>query len=183
MHPFYIPLHYTIIFPTGKPEFHTEIESYLGPENQQRTKYVSETAYYAYRLQQKTLEANAALLWSGKLFQQYVVDAWASIEQSKLNWVRNNQKKIRAEVYQGVVDAVAGDEDLCQQGHWVVLPASHTGSERHMQQLFQDSMAICSHFHKPDLFITMTANPNWPEVQEALLKELLVYGKRQTASD
>ena len=29
----------------------------------------------------------------------------------------------------------------------------------------------------------MTANPNWPEVQEALLKEPLVNGKKQTASD
>ncbi|KAG6897600.1 hypothetical protein C0995_010319, partial [Termitomyces sp. Mi166 len=29
----------------------------------------------------------------------------------------------------------------------------------------------------------MTANPNWPEVQEALLKEPAVNGKKQTASD
>jgi len=25
-------------------------------------------------------------------------------------------------------------------------------------------MAICRHFHKPDLFLTMTANPKWPEI-------------------
>jgi hypothetical protein len=39
-----------------------------------------------------------------------------------------------------------------------------------MYQLFQDSMAICQFCQKPDLFITMTANPNWPEIQDALLK-------------
>jgi len=39
-----------------------------------------------------------------------------------------------------------------------------------MYQLFQDSMAICRFCQKPDLFITMTANPNWPEIQDALLK-------------
>ena len=33
-----------------------------------------------------------------------------------------------------------------------------------MIQLFQDAMAICRHFHKPDLFLTMTANPKWPEI-------------------
>jgi len=33
-----------------------------------------------------------------------------------------------------------------------------------MTQLFQDAMAICRHFHKPDLFLTMTANPKWPEI-------------------
>ncbi|KNZ75899.1 hypothetical protein J132_00912 [Termitomyces sp. J132] len=30
---------------------------------------------------------------------------------------------------------------------------------KQMQQLFQDSMAICRNFGKPDLFLTMTANP------------------------
>jgi len=39
-----------------------------------------------------------------------------------------------------------------------------------MYQLFQDSMAIARHCQKPDLFVTMTANPNWPEIQEALLE-------------
>jgi hypothetical protein len=38
-----------------------------------------------------------------------------------------------------------------------------------MYQLFQDSMAICQFCQKPDIFLTMTANPQWPEVQEALL--------------
>ena len=30
-------------------------------------------------------------------------------------------------------------------------------------------MAIVSHYHKPDLFITMIYNPNWPEVKDNLL--------------
>ena len=29
-------------------------------------------------------------------------------------------------------------------------------------------MAICRHFHKPDLFLTMTANFKWPEVVQSL---------------
>ena len=52
-----------------------------------------------------------------------------------------------------------------------------------MLQLFQDSMAICRAFQKPDLFITMTANPNWPEVKEALLQEEGVHGMPQTSAD
>ena len=40
-----------------------------------------------------------------------------------------------------------------------------------MNQLFQDSMAICRTFRKPDIFITMTAKPTWPEIQEQLLWE------------
>ena len=37
-----------------------------------------------------------------------------------------------------------------------------------MTQLFQDAMAICRHFHKPDLFLTMTANLKWPEIIHSL---------------
>ncbi|KNZ78673.1 hypothetical protein J132_10778 [Termitomyces sp. J132] len=68
-----------------KPIVHTNICSHLGLENQQRSQKVTQTAYYAYRLQQRTLEFNAALFWSERLFQQCVVDAWASTEQNKLN--------------------------------------------------------------------------------------------------
>ena len=37
-----------------------------------------------------------------------------------------------------------------------------------MTQLFQDTMAICRHFHKPDLFLTMTANSKWSEIVQSL---------------
>lgn len=38
-----------------------------------------------------------------------------------------------------------------------------------MTQLYADSMAGVREFGKPDLFITMTCNPNWPEIQAELL--------------
>ena len=38
-----------------------------------------------------------------------------------------------------------------------------------MRQQYQDAMAICRHFGKPDFFITFTCNPNWDEIREALL--------------
>jgi hypothetical protein len=130
--------------------------------------------YHAYRLQKRPGE-QPLLLWGGNLFQQYVVDAWASVEQNNLNWARHNQKKLRAEVYSGLRDAALGDRDenmdLAEHGRRVILPSSFIGSERHMTQLFQDSMAICRTYGKPDIFLTMTANPNWPEIQEELLWE------------
>ncbi|XP_011313593.1 uncharacterized protein, partial [Fopius arisanus] len=45
-----------------------------------------------------------------------------------------------------------------------------------MLQHYQDAMAIVRQYGKPDLFITMTCNPNWLEIQENLLPG-------QTASD
>ena len=130
--------------------------------------------YHAYRLQ-KHPGKQPLLLWGGNPFQQYVVDAWASVEQNNLNWARHNQKKLHAEVYSGLRDAALGDRDenmdLAEHGHCVILPSSFIGSERHMTQLFQDSMAICRTYGKPDIFLTMTAYSNWPEIQEELLWE------------
>jgi hypothetical protein len=64
-------------------------------------------------------------------------------------------------------------------GHHVVLPSSFPGSPRYFQQLYQDSMAIVQHFGKLSLFITFTANPNWPESQDLLQEN----GHELTAAD
>ena len=37
-----------------------------------------------------------------------------------------------------------------------------------MHQSYLDAMALVSRFGKPDYFVTMTANPNWPEVVKNL---------------
>lgn len=39
-----------------------------------------------------------------------------------------------------------------------------------MHQLYQDAMSIVRAYGKPDLFITFTCNPKWPEINNELLK-------------
>ena len=47
------------------------------------------------------------LLFYGKrLFQQYLVDAWAACDQNKCDWIRSHQKNLRADLYNGVADAL-----------------------------------------------------------------------------
>lgn len=38
-----------------------------------------------------------------------------------------------------------------------------------MHQMYQDAMAIVRRFGKPDLFITFTFNPKWPDIERNLL--------------
>jgi hypothetical protein len=45
------------------------------------------------------------------------------------------------------------------------------GGGRYKQQNFQDAMAIVRKFGKPDLFITVTCNPNWNEIKEAIKEQ------------
>jgi hypothetical protein len=96
---------------------------------------------------------------------------WAATDQQRLSFLRNNQGVLRAALYSGLEDAVEADDeaDLNEIGQRVVLPSSYVGGPRHMQQQFQDSMAVARFFRKVDLFITITANPEWREIQEALL--------------
>ncbi|XP_074358786.1 uncharacterized protein LOC141698074 [Apium graveolens] len=105
----------------------------------------------------------------GRLWQQYVVDQFASIEQYRLEWISTHQTTIRADLYNSVRDALSkGDHDPMHVGKAVTLPALFTGSQRYMSQYFKDSLAICRAIGHPSLFLTMTCNSKWPEIQEIL---------------
>ena len=41
-----------------------------------------------------------------------------------------------------------------------------------MYQLYLDAMAIVSALGKPDLFITFTCNPKWPEIQSLISSKI-----------
>src|SRR5277367_5386232 len=107
----------------------------------------------------------------GKPFQEYAVDAWATTEQARLDYIKHYQSKIRAETYQGLADTLAVDPnaDAENVGQCLILPSSFSGSSRCMIQHCQDALAINRHFGGADFFLIMTANPNWPEIKEALL--------------
>jgi len=104
-----------------------------------------------------------------RLFQQFVVDAWALCDQSSLSFIRYNQSKLRAEVYNGVTDAIAHvNADPADLGRRVILPSSFLGGQRFIKQCYQDFMAIVRKLGRPSLFITFTANPRWKEITQEL---------------
>jgi hypothetical protein len=47
------------------------------------------------------------------------------------------------------------------------------GGKRYMDGLYFDGMAISAAVGFPDLFITFTCNPYWPEIQRVLKKDNL----------
>ena len=102
-----------------------------------------------------------------RLTQQYSCDQYAKAEAARLRWARLNQKTIRADKYQGLMDAVDHQEEL-QAGTKIILPPSIYGSPRWYAEAFQDAMAIVRKFGKPDLFVTFTCNPQWPEITSSL---------------
>lgn len=105
----------------------------------------------------------------GHLFQQYMVDAFSAIEQTRLWWFRINQTILQNELYSHICDSVkSGDSSTSIIGKGVILPSGFVGSRRYMQQNFQDALAVCRHVGHPDIFLTMTTNPLWDEIQRMM---------------
>ncbi|XP_026384262.1 uncharacterized protein LOC113279821 [Papaver somniferum] len=77
---------------------------------------------------------------------------------------RSSEAK-RAEIYEGLQYAQRdGETSVDELGKKIVLPSSYIGGPRDMYQRYQDAMALVQKYGKPDIFLTMTCNPPWPEI-------------------
>ncbi|WVZ82292.1 hypothetical protein U9M48_029572 [Paspalum notatum var. saurae] len=104
-----------------------------------------------------------------KLSDQIVVDAYSTIEGSRLKFIADHQKELRSESVQGIADAI--DRGLISAdsvGFRVIVPPSFTGGRRYHVMNYQDAMAICRVYGPPDLFVTFTCNTKWREIVDAL---------------
>ena len=181
-HQCFDPLHYTTIFPTGEHGWDYTLKL-AGDSN------LTPRDFTAFHLHQRPSTAQReSLFYGSRLFQEYLCMSYAKVETQRLEYLRFHQKEIRADLYVNVVNhlgapaaaearrqervesgARAEPRDASQLGSPSILPASFPGSPRDMQRRYQDAMAIVRCYGKPDLFVTVTCNPLWPEIQEELL--------------
>ncbi|CAA7031817.1 unnamed protein product [Microthlaspi erraticum] len=178
IHPAYIPLQYPLGFSYGEDGFRLGIKK-ANVEASKKTKKenISVRQFFAYRLMVRPNESNH-LLHSRRLFQQYLVDTYTMIESNRLSYLRLNQTSLRSDSYDSIKQAEDhGVIEMDEQGNKFLLPASFTGGPRYMRELYFDAMAICRHHGFPDLFITFTCNPKWPEISRDLA------GTRLSATD
>nr|GEU32530.1 hypothetical protein [Tanacetum cinerariifolium] len=100
------------------------------------------------------------------LFHTFCVDAYTVVLDHDLDWYKRNQHTIRSKLYNGLHDHITNGETNAKfLGQKNVLPSTFTSGPRHMIQQYQDAMAICRWVGPLDLFVTMTCNPKWPEIQ------------------
>ncbi|XP_074362500.1 ATP-dependent DNA helicase RRM3-like [Apium graveolens] len=98
-----------------------------------------------------------------------MVDAFSTIEQTRLRWFHTHQTTLRNELYNNICRSVSiGDVDSSNTGKGIVLPAGYVGSKRYMQQNFQDALAVCRYIEHPDIFLTMTCNSLWDKIQKMM---------------
>ncbi|XP_058784258.1 uncharacterized protein LOC131659030 [Vicia villosa] len=167
-HPAYLAYQYPLIFPYGEDGYRKNImHKYRHETEVTRKNRQSIKDWFSYRLQQRHKEAKT-LLYSRRIFQQFLVDGYAMMESERLNWLRDNQSKLRVGKYNNLTTQTDGDRrnEHQKRGKRVLLPSTFVGSKIYMDQLYFDDMAISSRLGFPDLFVT--CNPNWPEIKRAL---------------
>jgi hypothetical protein len=116
---------------------------------------VTRADYFCYRIAIRECEYNPMLMLR-KLTQQFFVDSAARNEAEKLGFIYRNQKKLKADSYKNLNQALqtrAGANNATV-GKVVILPSSFIGGPRNMQQDFQDAMAIVLNTGPSHLFIT-----------------------------
>lgn len=171
LHPAYIPLQYPLLFIYGEDGYKDDILHNVSTlEKTKVKKRISIREFISYRLMFRGDEMSL-ILRAGKLLQQFIVDSFTMMESQRLLWVQTHQKKLRADLYTGLSDAVLnGETHGSSTGKRIVLPSSFTGGPRYMMGNYQDAMAICRAIGYPQLFITFTCNPKWPEVTRVCRK-------------
>ncbi|XP_025692828.1 uncharacterized protein [Arachis hypogaea] len=166
LHPAYLGLQYPLLFPYGEDGWREDIIlNKVKKKSTDEDKHVTMRDFFAFRIQDRPSH-NGVLLHSHRLFQQFIVDAFSMVESARLKFIYTHQTEFRAEIYNGLRDAVFnGETNAASKGKRIILPATFTGGPRYMIQNYQDAMAICRCVGYPDLFITFTCNPQWDEIQ------------------
>ena len=165
------PMVYPVLFPYGDQSWAPDIKLQYNPTSIRSLRRPSPTIprtritqmqYYGYRFAIR--DKFNPFLSAGKLTLQYFVDSYIKTEGNRLNFVRQNQSKLRVEKYTGLMDFLQTEarQQGLMPGQPLILPSSFQGSPRNMLQNYQDAMAIVRKYGKPDFFITITCNPKWP---------------------
>jgi hypothetical protein len=177
----YDPLGYPLLHPSGARGHHPHL--YEVGETARHGKKITQAVFYRHRLftrDDRAMYSDAPPSgWQGeirdifhlgrRLAHVFWVDMFCKVEDARLTYIATHQRQIRADLYAGVSDAIEADVDPAEHGRRIILPSSFNGSPRNYHERMQDALAIVAEEGPPALFITMTTNPNWPEISNALL--------------
>ena len=88
------PLMYPLLFPYGTPGY--GFKAYF--HQRKRTKKITAHEYLNYRLYRRDT-AHDMHLQHGKLTQEWILSSYLQIEKQRMDWLRYNQGRLRADKY------------------------------------------------------------------------------------
>ena|SRR5947209_6259964 len=95
---------------------------------------------------------------------------YSRVEEERLVYIKKGRIDQLERRRNQLEDAYLIDpEPLTAFNESVRLPASFVGSRSWASNQVADALALCREYGKPSFFVTMTTNPNWPEIKNSLL--------------
>ncbi|KIJ32636.1 hypothetical protein M422DRAFT_265518 [Sphaerobolus stellatus SS14] len=139
----YEPLQYPLLFPHGSLGWDLVV-SREGIPTQDGCQKFMQCQWYRSRLL-----TDDHFLYFGRLPSEYIVDIYSQIEEQELSYILHSQSSDQ------------GKKNT-------ELPASFLGSCCWSSENTADGLAIARLAGRPTFFITITCNPNWPEIKARL---------------
>ena len=168
-HPLYFPLAYVLLWPSGGVGY-TDRMSRIDPCNGTVLGKLHMLEWARYLLMRR--DDLSLIHLCGKLSLEFFCDVWSSIECRNLDYLASGaiQSQFRMARYNSLMDQLNcdGGHNIHRTGAPVLLPSSFAGSPRWYHALYLDALALPTAFHLPDLFVTVTFNPDWPELARML---------------
>jgi hypothetical protein len=166
-HHLYHTLAYPLLFPTGHHGWHSHMLRVASFSYDRKP--VSLTDYFRHMLMHRDVPTHVQRC--EKLALELYCDAWAQVESRAAMFHRQPSQQAKYRVGR---KCAIDDQLQCEGGDVreasvpLILPSNFVGSSKWYHMLYMDAMALPMRFNKPDLFITMTCNPRWTEIQDAL---------------
>lgn len=168
-HPLYFPLAYVLLWPSGGVGYSDQL-SRRDPVSGAVGDKIHMLEWAKYIIMHRS--DNSLIHLCGKLCLEFFCDVWSAIEGRNLDYLGSGaiQSQFRSTRYYALQDQLRsdGDRSLWREGVPVHLPASFAGSPRWYHALYLDALALPAAFHLPDLFVTITFNPEWPELSRLM---------------
>src|SRR5438270_6761074 len=97
------------------------------------------------------------------------MDIFSRVEEERLEYIRSGRSEQMDEAMRRRDAAFVADPDhAAELSSAVTLPSSFIGSRSWASEQVSDALALCREYGKPSFFITITTNPNWPEIKSQL---------------
>jgi hypothetical protein len=200
------PLCYPLLFPFGENGWGVELSRGRIQNKIDYMPYLAsrilkpETGLYANNQNGDRILVNRFQLMS-RLMQYYIVESVSRAIDYRLEWHKNNKSTIFGQPQTEVNEINDDNDELLNQvnnhqhdeeeidpertthnnSNVTYLAESFTGSPRHLRSLAIDAMTIVSELGESTAFVTVTFNPNWPELKDRLLDGQKIYDRPDVA--
>jgi hypothetical protein len=161
----YNALRFPLFFPRGEVGWHLDLWR-VQAQGEDRVRLTLQDWACFYLMSR--CQGSPHLLQGRRLTEELMVDLYARIINMRLRYMKtqyNTQRRDTRNNIRAALHAAAGRNvtlrgaNLGTEEGATIIPGNFTGSQKQMQQLHADAMAIVRNMGKPDLFITFTCNP------------------------